>query len=179
MKRRNDPESIARLISSAGGHRPPSIDVMKSELRSDSVIDIPPPPKKDPDPYYIIIKWKFVVPLRRFDKFHDFLAKNETLIAADVDGLGVGATYAGTYAEVPHGNPHQAFWAYRSTSAIAAFKKALVAKPKSDLNKNLAVMVKLIDDPNLVMHRLVRGRALAGMVKANRHSDPILDLFGD
>ncbi|MFO1324276.1 MAG: hypothetical protein U1F15_09440 [Burkholderiales bacterium] len=176
MKRHHDPASIALMIAAQQTHQAPAIDVLKSELRSDSVIDVPPPPK-EPDPYYIIIKWKFVIPLCHFDKFHGYLATHEDKIAADVADLKVGAAYLGTYAEVPHGNPHQLFWAYSSLSAIDAFKAALVAKPKSALRKSLADLVALIDDPNVVMHRLVRASSLAGRVEAARKKDPILDMF--
>ena len=176
MKRRYDPASIARLIAGQASHQAPSVELLKSELRSDSVVEIPLP-SPPPDPYYILVKWKFVVVLANFDRFHAYLAEHEKKIAADVDDLNVGASYLGTYAEVPHGNPHQLFWSYTTPAAIDAFKAALVAKPKSALRKNLAGLVKLIDDPQVVMHRLVRARALAGQVGLARKKDPILDMF--
>ena len=175
MSNRNELEIIKRLVS-GGTHVPPSVEVLKSELRSDSGLEppIPPPPASI---VYVIIKWKFHVRFSQLDKFHGFLKDHEEQIIADVRDLDLGAAYLGTYAELPRCNLHQTFWSYESLAAIEQFKAALAGKKKSAVYKGLKQLVSFIDDPTMGMHRLVRASALAGLVTKQRKTDPILDMF--
>jgi hypothetical protein len=175
MSKPNDLSTILDLLR-AEEHVPPSVDILKSELRSDSGIEPPiqPPPKST---VYVIIKWKFHIRFANLDKFHAFLETTEEQIIADVADLKVGAAYRGTYAELPQCIVHQTFWSYDSIKAIDDFKGKIVTKKKSDLRTNLKKLVSFIDDPTLTMHRLVRASALDGLVAQQRKKDPILDLF--
>jgi hypothetical protein len=175
MKNSNELDVIKRLVS-GGTHVPPSVEVLKSELRTDSGVE--PPIKPPPSPLvYIIVKWKYHVHVANLDKFHAFLQGAEDEIIADVKDLKLGAAYMGTYAELPGCRLHQTFWSYKSLSAIDQFKAALAGNPKSPLYKNMTKLASFIDDPTMGMHRLVRASALAGLVTAQRKVDPILDMF--
>jgi hypothetical protein len=175
MQRRNDLEMIQRLLA-AEAHVPPAVDILKSELRSDSGIE--PPIPAPPSPLvYIIVKWKYHIRLAALDEFHAFLAQTENEIIADVAGLKVGAAYLGTYAELPRCTTHQTFWSYDSPDDIDRFKAALGGKKKSELKKDLKKLGSFIEDPTLTMHRLVRAGALAGLVAETRKKDPILDIL--
>jgi len=175
MKNRNELEMIKSLIGGAT-HVPPSIEVLKSELRTDSGFEppMPPPPAST---VYIIVKWKYHIRYCHLDKFHGFLKENEEQLIADVKDLKLGAAYLGTYAELPRCNLHQTFWSYESPAAIDQFKSTLAGKKKSAAYKGLKQLISFIDDPAMGMHRLVRASALSGLVTRQRKTDPILDMF--
>ena len=176
MTKPNDLDMIKRLIG-AGEHVPPAIEVLKSELRTDSGVDPPVDPPPGPT-VYIIIKWKYYVRVAQLDKFHTFLAKHEGELIADTQGLKIGASYYGTYAELPRTTTHQTLWWYESVAAIDRFKSALSGKKKSsELRKNLKELLSYIDEPSLTMHRLVRASALAGAVARQRRADPVMDIL--
>jgi hypothetical protein len=175
MKNRNELDAIKRFVS-GGAHVPPSIEVLKSELRSDFVIEppLPPPPSSL---VYIIVKWSYHIRPAKMDAFHAVLKEVEEQIVAAVKDLGIGASYDGTYAELPGGTMHFTFWSYDLPDTIDKFKDYLASKPKSLLRKNLISLASFINDPAMDMHRLVRASALAGIVSATHQRDPILDIL--
>jgi hypothetical protein len=175
MKNRDELDVIKRLVG-GGTHVPPSIEVLKSELRSDFVFE-PPLPMPPSSLVYLILKWSYHIRYTRLDQFHGFLKDVEEQIVADVKDLKLGASYDGTYAELPSGTLHLTLWSYKTPAAIDKFKSYLSSKPKSELYKNLAKLASFIDDPAIGMHRLVRASALAGIVTSARKADPILDIF--
>jgi hypothetical protein len=175
MKNRNELDAIKRLVSGAA-HVPPSIEVLKSELRSDFVFE-PPLPMPPSSLVYLILKCSYHIRYTRLEQFHGFLKDVEEQIVADVKDLKLGASYDGTYAELPSGTLHVTLWSYKTPAAIDKFKSYLSSKPKSALYKNLAKLASFIDDPTIGMHRLVRASTLAGIVTAARKTDPILDIF--
>jgi hypothetical protein len=175
MKNRDELDVIKRLVGS-GTHVPPSIEVLKSELRSDLMCEppLPPPPSSL---VYIIVRWSYHIRYADLDRFHRFLKDVEEQIVADVKDMKLGASYDGTYAELPSCAPHLTLWSYKTPVAIDKFKSQLSLKPKSALYQNLTKLASFIDDPAIGMHRLVRASALAGIVASARKSDPILDIF--
>jgi hypothetical protein len=175
MKNRNEMEMIKRLIGE-GAHVAPSVEILKSELRSDSGLEPPISPPKS-SLVYVIIKWKYHISLSNLDKFHAFLKENEEQIIADVKDLKLGAAYLGTYAELPGCRLHQTFWSYESLAAIDEFKAVLADKKKTSVYKGIKALVSYIGDPVMGMHRLVRASALAGQVAKQSKADPILEMF--
>ncbi|HEY7902613.1 MAG TPA: hypothetical protein VIH36_04115 [Casimicrobiaceae bacterium] len=175
MKQRTELDLVSQLAR-GGAHAPPSVDVLRTELRSDSGIEVPLPPPAS-KMAYIVVKWKYSIRFAQLDAFHGLLAEVDELLHADVKDLKIGAAYMGTYAELPQCTLHQTFWNYKTPAAIDEFKSALASMPKSQLYKNLAKLVSYIDDPAVGMHRLVRASALARQVSESRRSDPILDMF--
>jgi hypothetical protein len=175
MKHRTELD-LVRQLTRGGTHAPPNVEVLKSELRSDSGIEVPLPPPASMMTY-IIVKWKFHIRFAQLDAFHGFLKEVDEFIYADVKDLKIGAAYMGTYAELPQCTLHQTFWNYDTPAAIDEFKSTLASKPKSPLYKNLTKLVSFIDDPAVGMHRLVRASALARLVAAGAKRDPILDMF--
>ncbi|MEP7062995.1 MAG: hypothetical protein ABI881_11400 [Betaproteobacteria bacterium] len=175
MKKRTELDVIGQ-IARGGAHVPPRIDVLRSELRSDSGFEppLPPPPSKLT---YIVVKWKYHIHFAQLDAFHGFLKETEELIYADVKDLKIGGAYMGTYAELPQCTLHQTFWHYKTPAAIDQFKSALAGMPKSALYRNLTKLISYIDDPALGMHRLVRASALARQVGIEAKGDPILQMF--
>jgi len=175
MKNRNELDAIKRFVS-GGAHVPPSIEVLKSELRSDFVLEppLPPPPSSL---VYIIVKWSYHIRHAQMDPFHAVLKDVEEQIVAAVKDLKIGASYDGTYAELPGGTLHFTFWSYDLPDTIDKFKDYLASKRKSPLYKNLTNLASFIDDPAMDMHRLVRASALAGIVRSTHKRDPILDIF--
>lgn len=175
MKKGNDLNFIKRLVRGAA-HVPPSVEILKSELRSDSGFEVPVQPGTATT-NYILIKWTFHVRTRDLDAFHGLLAQNEDLIIADTENLSLGVAYLGTYAEMPGGNLHQTFWSYDTMAAVDAFQASLAQPLQADLRNHLRQLVAFIDDPAMSMRRMVRAKELAGMVASQRASDPILDMF--
>lgn len=175
MQGHNDLDVIKQLLAESA-HAAPSVDLLRSELRSDSGFELPVEPT--PSPFvYIIVKWKYHIRVAQLDKFHAFLMKAEPMLRADIAGLGVGASYMGTYAELPRCTTHQTFFTYDSVAGIDAFKAALSGKKKSELKGHMKTLGGFIEDPTLTMHRLVRASALAGMVAITRKVDPIMDIL--
>jgi hypothetical protein len=175
MKNRNELDVIKGLVG-GGAHVPPSVEVLKGELRSDFVCEppLPPPPSSL---VYIIVKWKYCIRYSELDSFHGFLKDVEEHIVSDVKDTRLGAAYDGTYVEMPNCAVHNTLWSYKTPDAIDEFKAYLAAKPKSALSKNLAKLVSFIHDPAIAMNRLVRASAFAGKATSMRKSDPILAMF--
>ena len=174
MKRNADLNRIKRLIGS--GYDRPKADLLLGELRSDYGLPSPGPTRGVRDA--VLVVWEYDICLRDFDAFHAFLLGAEAALAADVQELGVGAGYGGTFAQFPNGNPHRTYWAYASLGAIDKFKEALAKNKKSELYRNFSRLVEFIDCCcTLRMHRYYRASLIADQIARQRRDDPILDLF--
>jgi hypothetical protein len=180
-----DLASIKALVRKAPVHEAPRANLTRGELRSDTGIDpgsAEPPKDKDvPCAPSIIIVWCYVISLDRFDAFHDHLHAHEGDIAEEVADLGIGATYQGTYLELPQGNPHRTYWGYPSIAAIDRFKDALQKDKKAGggLHKHVQKLISFITDPGLTMHREQRAGFHRGHVGKLKKADPILELFAE
>ncbi len=174
MNNDNDLDVIKGLVRGAG-HVPPRVEILKSELRSDSGFEVPIPPM--PVANYLLIRWSYQIPTCDLDPFHAFLNDHEDLIISDTEDLAAGVAYLGTYAEMPGGNLHHTFWSYDSLDAIADFQVKLGEHLQLDLRNRLREMASRIKDPAMSMQRMVRAKALHGLVATQRETDPILDMF--
>ncbi|HTO49356.1 MAG TPA: hypothetical protein VML91_17090 [Burkholderiales bacterium] len=182
MAASKDLASIKEILRKAPAHKPPVASVLRGELRSDSGVDPedgdPGTAKEVPCAPNIVIVWTYVIGLDQFDAFHDFLNAHEGDLAEEVANLGVGATYRGTYLELPQGNRHRTYWGYPSVRAIDKFKDGLQQSNKSDdLYTNVRTLISFIKDPALTMHREQRAGFHTSHVNKRRKSDPILELF--
>ena len=176
MNRSSDLNRIKRLVKNGATHEQPKVDLLLGELRSDYGLPSPPPTTGIGDA--VVIVWEYDICLGDFDAFHGFLLKTEPTLAADVQDLDIGASYGGTFAQLPQGNPHRTYWAYSSVKAVDKFKDALAKQKKSELYKNFSRLVAFINCCcTLRMHRYYRASLLANHIATQRAADPILDLF--
>jgi len=76
-------ELAKRLAMRRGAPAAPTVTEVATEIRSNMIIALPPPPPVSLD--YIIghfvIEWAFRLPLSKVREFNAFLADNEALIA--------------------------------------------------------------------------------------------------
>ncbi len=91
----------------------------------------------------------------------------------------MGATYQGTYLQLPGGNPHHTYWGYSSIKKIQRFKEALEEHKGDDLYKNVRQLISFVKDPALTMHRHQRAALQPSYVSRTRKSDPIVDLLAE
>lgn len=176
MSRNKNLDRVTKLLGARGAHLAPKADVLKGELRSDFVIDVPTPPVPIPVPRIVIV-WTCTVSVGQFDQFHQFLAEHEKEIVADMNDLHIEAKYGGTYAGLPYGNPHRTYWQYPSLEAITRFKDALAENPHGCLYKNVARLSAFMGGGSIVIERSVLASTLAGYLTTLGATDPILTML--
>lgn len=174
MNKDNNLDFIKGLVRGAG-HVAPSIEILKSELRSDSGFEVPVLPPADD---YLMIRWTYHIKTRDLDDFHAFLKAKEHLIIGDTTNVP-DVQHMGTFAELPGGNLHHTIWLYRSLAAVDVYLTELGKPAMAPLKANLREFVEFIKDPAMTMTRLVRAKALDGLVALQSQTDPILKMFAE
>jgi hypothetical protein len=140
-----------RLVLRRGTPPPPVITATQTEIRSNGIIALPPPPAVPLDYIigHLVIEWAFRLPLSKIREFNAFLADNEALIAQSCEKLMKGVHYRGTYMTT-HGErlEYRTYWAYDSHEAHSQWEVGL-RDPGSNFGAALRRLRSYwISDPN-------------------------------
>jgi len=141
---------VAELVRQHGIPRSPAIAPLVSEVRSDDVPIVPPPP---PNPLNesclngIVIIWYFCLPYGLVADFQAFLLKEEALVEGGVAKLsGKKAAYLGTHLILSGGDAcccagatkgicYRVVWKYDSLADMAAAWRSAAENKKSHFYK--------------------------------------------
>ena len=109
-----------RLALRRGAPAAPTVTEVPTEIRSNMIISLPPPPAVPLDYIigHLVIEWAFRLPLSKVREFNAFLVDKEALIAQSCEKLMKGVHYRGTYMTT-HGErlEYRTYWAYDSQEA--------------------------------------------------------------
>jgi hypothetical protein len=161
MNRKHAQSSLEDLVRRHGVPPQPKVEVLASEVRS-CFVPVYPRPQKEPDGLLggIVVIWEFCLQLGDVQEFHDFLRKQEPLIAGSVSGLAKGVNYLGTYMQYAPGNPsYRTIWAYESLEVMGrAWTQALKKKDPKLYNAVRQLRAFWLRDPHRTEARWVPGR---------------------
>jgi hypothetical protein len=122
---------VAKLARRAGTPAKPAVNEFVSEVRSDSIFNVPERRRNDLG-YTLgsmVIEWGFRLPLSKVAEFQAFLNDNEKFIADCCEKLMEGVHYRGTYMAINGLRAvYRTYWAYDTPKAVDAWNTALEDK---------------------------------------------------